>query len=271
MELAYKRFGEGQPLLILHGLFGSSDNWMSFGKNIADKGFEVFLVDLRNHGNSGFDDSHTYEDMKKDLFTFCYHHEIKGPIVLGHSMGGKVGMFFAAGYPDVVSKLVVIDISPRTYELKDSSSITVNHAEIIDAMKNIDLESLKSRTQAQNQLMDIIQSKPVVQFLLKNLTRNDEKEFAWKLNLDVLKKDLPRIMKGLSEEDIKNKELLDELPALFIKGEKSNYIIEEDKDLVTNFFPHSEIVTIENAGHWVHAEKTDEVLKHVLRFVENDH
>lgn len=270
MELAYKRFGEGQPIIILHGLYGSSDNWLTIGKKIADKGFEVFLLDLRNHGDSGFEDSHTYDDMKKDLFTFCYHHEIKTPIVIGHSMGGKAAMFFAAKYTDIVKKLVVIDISPREYNTGDVASQTVNHERIIEAMKSVDLSLLNSRTQAQEQLLKIIPNKPVVQFLLKNLTREDARKYNWKINLDVLARDLPEIMKGLGKQDISNKEMLDELPVLFIKGEKSGYIGEEDKELIKQIFANSEIITIPDAGHWVHAEQQGKVMKHILGFIQED-
>lgn len=268
MELSYQRFGEGTPLIILHGLYGSSDNWLTFGRKIAKKGFEVFLVDLRNHGDSAFDNSHTYEDMKKDLFTFCYHHDITSPMVLGHSMGGKAAMFFAAGYPDVVKKLVVIDISPSAYETKSSASQTANHAEIIKAMRSIDISNIKTRTDAQKQLLKTIPSKPVVQFLLKNLTRDDNKNFIWKLNLEALENHLPEIMEGLTENDVANKELLKELPALFVKGEKSNYITAKDKDTIRGLFTNAEITTIKGAGHWVHAEKPDEVFETVLKFLQ---
>lgn len=267
MELAYKRFGEGQPLIILHGLYGSSDNWLSFGKQLAGNDLEVYLVDLRNHGESPFDGSHTYNDMKKDIFTFCMHHEIKAPIILGHSMGGKAAMFFAAKYPDIVKKLIVIDISPRSYTKADAASQTVNHASIIAAMKNMDLDSIKTRTDAQKELMKAIPNERVVKFLLKNLTRNDGKKFAWKLNLDVLSKDLPEIMKGIEDKDITDVALLQELPALFIKGEKSNYIVKDDKTRIKEIFDKAEIVTIENAGHWVHAEQSDQVIQYILNFI----
>ena len=267
MELAYKRFGEGEPLIVLHGLYGSSDNWMSFGKKVSEKGFEVFLVDLRNHGDSGFEESHTYEDMTKDLFTFCYHHDIKTPVVLGHSMGGKAAMFFAAKYPDIVKKLVVIDISPRAYKASDKASQTVNHKHIIETMKNLNLNKIQTRTDAQKLLLKDIPNKPVVQFLLKNLTRDKRKNFVWKLNLEVLVRDLPKIMQGLSEADVSNKEMLDEMPVLFIKGEKSGYISSEDHSLINNIFAKSNIVSISGAGHWVHAEQPEEVMKHILDFI----
>ncbi len=267
MELAYKRFGDGEPLIILHGLYGSSDNWMTFGKILSEKGFEVFLVDLRNHGDSGFGDSHTYEDMTKDLFAFCYHHDIKAPIVLGHSMGGKATMFFAAKYPDIVKRLVVIDISPRGYKDSDNASQTLNHAGIIEAMKNLDLTGIQNRTDAQKILLKSIPSKPVVQFLLKNLTRDKQKNYVWKLNLEVLARDLPKIMKGLSKTDITNKQLLHEMPVLFIKGEKSGYISSEDQSLIKDIFENSKIISIPGAGHWVHAEQPEEVMKHIINFI----
>jgi len=267
MELAYKRFGDGEPLIILHGLYGSSDNWMRIGKKVSEKGFEVFLVDLRNHGDSGFEDSHTYEDMTKDLFTFCYHHDIKTPVVLGHSMGGKAAMFFAAKYPDIVKKLVVIDISPRGYKTSDNASKTVDHARIIETMKSLDLNEIQNRTDAQKILLKSIPSKPVVQFLLKNLTRDKQKNFVWKLNLEVLARDLPKIMKGLSKADTSNKQLLDEVPVLFIKGEKSGYISSEDHSLINEIFGNSKIISISGAGHWVHAEQPEEFMKHILNFI----
>ncbi|MDF9800922.1 esterase [Catalinimonas alkaloidigena] len=256
MELNYRSMGEGQPLIILHGIFGTSDNLQTFGKQLAEQ-YQVFLIDQRNHGASPHSDEFNYEVMAEDLYAFIKKHKLEEVIVLGHSMGGKVAMFFAAQYPELFEKLVVVDIAPRAYP--------VHHQQILEALSAVKIDEISSRKEAEEQMKPYIADFGVRQFLLKNLKRSDDnKGFAWKLNLPVIKHNIERIGEGLDESKYKV-----EKPTLFVRGAKSNYITQEDEKLIKDIFPSSKVVTVENAGHWVHAEQTEKLFQEVSKFLDS--
>lgn len=254
MKLNYREMGEGAPLIILHGLFGSTDNWLSVGKELSQD-YKVYLIDQRNHGDSPHSPSFTYADMASDLNEFISEHEIKEPVIIGHSMGGKTVMKFALSYPDLLKKLIVVDIAPRHYP--------VHHDVILRGLQAIDVGALKTRREADATLAEYVPELGVRQFLLKNLGRNTEGGYEWKINLPVISEKIENVGEGLQEGDRFEK------PTLFINGAASGYIKEADKPLIQQIFPKSEVKTIEGAGHWVHAEKPEEFTDIVRTFLKN--
>lgn len=256
IDLNYKEFGLGEPVIILHGLFGTLDNWQTIAKKLSEH-FTVFILDLRNHGRSPqTDDEYTYQLLADDLAEFMQDHWIYEARIVGHSMGGKVAMQFALNHPDSVKKLVVIDIAPKDYRS--------GHDDIFDALRDIDLTTLTDRKEAEKYLMEALNNDVgTVQFLLKNLSRQTEKEgggFEWKMNLNVLHRDYDNILKAPEGDPFPK-------PTLFIRGGNSHYIKDEDTTVIETLFPKSKVVTIDNAGHWVHADKPQELLKVVSDFL----
>lgn len=254
MKLNYKKYGSGKAIIILHGLFGSSDNWVSIGKELAAQ-YEVWLVDQRNHGDSPHTSEFNYSLLAEDLRGFIEEHAIDNPIILGHSMGGKTAMNFAVKHPQLFDKLIVADIAPKAYR--------VHHDSILEGLLSIDLTRLKSRKEADEQLANYIDESGVRAFLLKNLSRDEEKNFVWKINLKILNEKIEEIVKGIEEKAGSDK------PTLFVRGGKSNYIKDTDALSIMNFFPNAEIETIEDAGHWLHAEQPEQFLKLVKTFIES--
>ena len=267
MKLSYSKYGEaGPPLVILHGLYGSSDNWVSIAREFSDR-FEVFVPDQRNHGDSPHDEVHNYRVMADDLCSFLDEHNIEKATILGHSMGGKTAMLFAMECPERIESLVVVDIAPVPYhELAADSRIAANHAKMIDAMMKVDIGSAESREEVSKALSTEIGSERVRMFLLKNLTRDKQQGFRWKINLPVLRKSLDEIMDGLPYEEVIKKGGLKGFPVLFVRGEKSDYIGPEHQSTIKKIFPTAEIVAIPNAGHWLHAEQPDLFLKNLNYF-----
>ncbi len=252
MELFYRHLGKGKPLIILHGLFGSSDNWMTIARTLSGK-YQLFIPDQRNHGKSFHSEEFDYQVMVADLMNFIKRLNIENPYIMGHSMGGKVGMQFAVRYPDYLDKLVVVDIAPRSYE--------VHHDVILEGLQKIPLGSLKSREEADQTLAVYVPQDWIRNFLLKNLARNPDETFRWKINLKVIIENIKNVVVGIDESFTFYK------PALFIDGEKSTYIKKEDLPLINRIFPDNRVVTVKDAGHWVHAEKTQEFLDIVSRFL----
>lgn len=252
MDLNYKTFGQGEPLLILHGLFGMLDNWQTLGKKLAEH-YTVYLVDQRNHGRSPHVDEMNYQAMAKDLKEFMEAHWIYEAHLLGHSMGGKTVMQFAGQYPDMVNKLIVVDIAPRAYP--------GGHEEIMEALRTVDLKTIDKRGDADEQLKPRIKNKSIRQFLLKNLSRSKEDGYAWKMNLEAIQEHYEEILAAVSGNDPFDG------PALFIRGGNSNYIRETDREDILALFPEAEIKTVENAGHWVHAENPELMLEIVQKFL----
>jgi pimeloyl-ACP methyl ester carboxylesterase len=261
MDLFYRKYGEGPPLIILHGLYGSSDNWVSVGRELAEN-FAVYLIDQRNHGKSPHTADHNYDLMKEDLREFMEQHAIEKAIILGHSMGGKVAMFFAADYPEKISHLIVVDISPRSYKTTSSSQLKM-HESIIRAMYNIDFYGIQNRQEIDDILAKSIPQDRIRQFLLKNIHRSKDNEYSWSINIKTIKNELRNIMDGLDE----NQPAITGFPVLFIKGEKSDYIMNKDKEVIMNIFPYSDFETIPNAGHWLHAEQPELFMEKVNNFI----
>ena len=251
MQLNFKKVGEGEPLVILHGLFGSLDNWMTLAKKLGEH-YEVFVIDARNHGQSPHNDEFNYDVMADDLYGFLMEQNIVDPIILGHSMGGKTAMQFAMNYPNKLSKLIVADIAPKSYP--------VHHTSILDGMLSIDLEIINTRKSADEQLSKHIDDFSTRQFLLKNLYWIEQGKLAWRFNLAVINDTIEIIGEGL-----KNIETFEKL-TLFIRGEKSNYITKNDFEPIQSIFLNSEIKTM-NSGHWVHAENPTEFLQIVKSFL----
>lgn len=242
--------GSGQPLIILHGLFGSSDNWQTHGKKLSDY-FEVYLVDQRNHGKSDWSDAFSYELMAADLFEFVQEHNLEDFILMGHSMGGKTAMYFAQEHEDLLEKLIVVDMGVKSYP--------VHHDRILEGLKSLDLSIIDSRGDAQKALAEYIDDASIRQFLLKNLYWKSKGQLAWRINIPVLDKKINEIVKELPDKEV----LTD---TLFMRGGKSNYILEEDTEQIKSYFPVSEIYSIESAGHWIHAEAPTEFIEKVLGY-----
>lgn len=251
MELNYKIFGKGKPIIILHGLFGMLDNWQQFAKQLANN-YLVYILDLRNHGKSPHSESFDYNLMVKDIFQFINTHNIKSPHLIGHSMGGKVAIQFAYEYPSLIDKLVVIDIGLKKYKPK--------HNLILKALNSLNLEVFSNRKQIDNTLSEVIPNWNIRQFLIKNIAKNNSSQgYHWKLNLESITKNYHLI---IDELDF-SKSI--ECQCLFIKGQNSDYILDEDKAGIIKILPNSQFITIPNAGHWVHAEQ----LKYLLEQIRN--
>lgn len=268
MHLFSRVEGTGKPFVILHGLYGSSDNWLTIAKKLATK-YQVFSIDLRNHGHSPKSDIHDFEAMRNDLAEFFEEHRIEKAILMGHSMGGKTAMSFAADYPEHIEKLIVVDIAPKDYFLLNDESQYYQHNSILQAMLEIDLSRIENRKQAEQFLLERIDSRQVVQFLLKNLHRKKEtQQFEWRVNVPVLYENLDEIIKGVNARWFDDRIPITSYPVLFIKGANSNYILPEDFPSIKRIYPEAEIVTIPDAGHWLHAEQPQLFMDAVWNFVQ---
>ena len=251
-SLHFRESGSGPALIILHGVFGSGENWFTVAKKFSDN-FHVFLPDQRNHGRSPHSDEFSYPILVQDLKDFADQQGLKKFFLIGHSMGGKVAMRFAAQYPERLAGLVVVDIAPRYY--------SPHHLEVLAGLNAVNLESAQSRTEAEASMAECISEWDVRQFLLKNLYRKEDGKFAWRINLPVLEAAVESI-----GDDIEFTEPV-HIPALFIKGNNSRYIRPEDEKYIGEIFPHAQIAGIEGAGHWVQAEKPEEFTRAVLDFL----
>jgi pimeloyl-ACP methyl ester carboxylesterase len=250
MKLNYKKLGEGQPLIILHGLFGSLDNWQSHGKKLSEY-FEVYLVDQRNHGHSDWSEDFTYDLLADDLNEFVVDHNLEDVILIGHSMGGKTIMRYAQKYPEQISKMIVVDMGVKEYP--------IHHDTILDGLKSIDLNEIDTRGGASDQLSKFIENKSIRQFLLKNLYWVEKGKLGWRINIQVLDREMNQIVKSLPKEESL-------IEVLFIAGGQSNYILKEDHDDILGVFPLADFHTIESAGHWIHAESPEEFMEEVLGY-----
>jgi pimeloyl-ACP methyl ester carboxylesterase len=253
--------GAGKPLVILHGLLGMSDNWITIGKSLAEH-YKVWIPDQRNHGRSPHHPEHTYTALANDLNTFLQEHLIESPIIIGHSMGGKVAMHFAGLYPETINSLVVVDIAPVSY-FERAGNRRSEHSIILEAMAGMNLKSIKTRTEAEEILAKSIPSSRIRQFILKNLSRNELGEFTWLCNVPVLLGSLNGIMStaGQTVYTAASPE------TLFVRGALSDYISPADEPVIHQMFPGAEVVTIMNAGHWVHAEQPVLFLDAIMNFL----
>ncbi len=255
MQLFYRKFGEGKPLIILHGLFGISDNWVSFGKKIAELGYEVYIPDQRNHGQSPHSGAFNYLALVDDLFEFVDELGLEDAVILGHSMGGKVAMRFALENPTFLSRLIVVDISLRAYQARP------HHKNIINAMKKVDFNLVTNRLEVEDILRNYIQSNSIRLFVMKNLHRKGQSQFEWRLNLDAICNNLDEMFDGIEVKRPFEK------PSLFIRGGASDYIIDEDIEPINQAFPNNTMHTIEGASHWVHAEAPELFYNYVSEFL----
>lgn len=255
MKLASREFGEGQPLIILHGLFGQSDNWNTLAKRYAENGLRVFTVDLRNHGLSPHSNEWNYDVMADDLREFIEDNKLQHPILLGHSMGGKTVMFFELKYPGISEKIIVADIAPRAYE--------PHHDAVLKALNSVDFNSIKTRKEAEAVLNQYIDDFGTKQFLLKNIywKDSDNNIMDWRFNLKTITEKYDSI--GVEVPDKTS-----EVPALFIRGEKSNYIQNSDLKDIEKRFPNYTLSTVQGSGHWIHAEKPNEFFEETMRFIK---
>ena len=253
MLLHSNTFGEGKPFVILHGFMGMGDNWKTLGRLFSKQGFEIHLIDQRNHGRSFHSDTFNYDVLVEDFKSYCDHFGLKELILLGHSMGGKTAMLFAAKYPELVSKLIVADISPKFYPL--------HHQEILKALSALDFTIVKTRKVADEVLSKYIKNSGVRLFLAKNLYWKYQDELALRINLQVLIKNIDEVGKALHNEAIFKGN------TLFLKGENSDYIGSGDDLLIKKHFPKATIETISNAGHWLHAENPTDFFSEVMNFV----
>jgi esterase len=250
MELYHKKMGSGQPLVILHGLFGSSDNWLTHAKRLSEY-FEVYLVDQRNHGRSEWSEEFNYKLLAQDLNEFISKEGLEDFILMGHSMGGKTAMTYAQEHEELIDKLIIVDMGVKGYP--------IHHDRILEGLKALDVSTIKSRGEAADKLAEYINNEAIRQFLLKNLYWKEKGLLGWRINIPVLDEKLPEIVKPLPF-----KELL--TTTLFMRGGQSNYILEEDEEEIKRYFPLAEIHTIEHAGHWIHAEAPEEFITEVIGF-----
>ncbi len=251
IELNYKELGEGTPVIILHGFLGMLDNWKTFGRKLSEN-YKVYLVDQRDHGRSPHTDDFDYTLLANDLSDFMNQHGIEKAHLLGHSMGGKTVMKFTQLHEEKVLSSIVVDIAPKAYNN--------HHTDILDALHSISPSEIQDRGEADDALAKYISDWGVRQFLMKNLSRNPEGGFRWKMNLALLTEKYDNIIQPVDQS-------VSEVKCIFINGSKSNYIVEDDKPEISKVFPNAKFHTIEDAGHWVHAEKPLELLEVVQAFI----
>lgn len=252
MNLFYQQLGSGQPFIILHGLFGSSDNWKTIANHLSPY-FQVYLIDLRNHGRSFHSNEFSYEAMSHDIEKFVLEKGLMNIILMGHSMGGKVAMTYALQNPGSIDKLIIVDIAPKYY--------APHHQKYIDAFHSIDLTKVNSRKEVEEHFTKRVADMGERQLLLKNLYWDENEHLAWRLNINAISNHIEEMCQGQD-----NFSTIFNRPSLFIKGEKSKYVSVEDESLIKRLFPAAYIKTIPNAGHWVHAEKPNEFLEYILSF-----
>ena len=252
MKLFYKKSGAGKPFIILHGLFGSLDNWQSVGKQLSEN-FEVYLADQRNHGHSPHSETWNYKVMSDDLHELIMDNNLDKIILAGHSMGGKTAMQFASEHPEVIDKLIVIDIAPKAYP--------VLHSSVIEALQAVNLDVIQSRKEAEEILNAKIPDIATRQFLLKNLywLDADAKKLAWRFNFEAIRKNIEMVGQKITIENFNKL-------TLFMRGEHSNYISKIDWVEIQQKFTAAELVTIPNAGHWIHADQPQAFLDTILDF-----
>lgn len=244
--------GEGFPLLILHGYFGMSDNWKTLGNQFSED-FEVHLIDQRNHGRSFHEDEFNYEVLVEDLYAYIQHYKLEKVYIIGHSMGGKTAMLFAVTYPDLVDKLIVVDISPRQYQ--------PHHNAILAGLNSIDFSVENSRGKVDKKLATLIPELGVRQFLLKNVYWKEKGQLAFRFNLESLTVNNPEVGEALPPFTVFEKN------TLFLKGENSDYITSDEESIIDAHFSNSKIVEIKNAGHWLHAENPKQFYTEVYNFL----
>jgi pimeloyl-ACP methyl ester carboxylesterase len=254
MKLYVRKYGSGQPMIILHGLFGQSDNWNSLAKQFGENGFEVYVADQRNHGLSPHSEEWNYQVMSDDLHELIRDNKLEKVVLIGHSMGGKTVMQFALQHPEEVDKLIVVDIAPKPYPPQ--------HRSVVEGLKAVDFNSVKTRKEVEAILTAYIDDPGTKQFLLKNVYWKENGLLDWRFNLKVIVEKMENVGEPITADSSVD------VPALFIRGANADYILDEDIDGIQEFFPRSMLETIAGAGHWVHAEKPKEFFECVMGFVK---
>lgn len=263
MKLYYRKEGEGEPLVILHGLYGSSDNWLAVARKLSER-YTVWSVDHRNHGRSPHHPEHSYAAMRDDLAEFFETHHLGPAVILGHSMGGKVAMLFAADYPEKVKKLIIADIAPKDYLTMEDESQYYLHRNILLALQELDISGYTERSQIEERLAEKIADPRIIQFLLKNTAREPvTHRLKWRLNAVALYENLEEIVGGVNRRWIDDRIPITTYPVVFIRGLLSRYITDDDIPAIREIYPEARIVDIPGAGHWLHAEQPKLFLKAV--------
>jgi len=253
--MLYSRIeGEGKPLIIVHGFLGMSDNWKSFSSLYANEGFQVHMLDLRNHGRSFHSDDFNYEVMAIDVMKYCQHYNLSNISIIGHSMGGKVAMLFATTYSGLVEKLIIADIGPKYY--------APHHQDILAGLNAVDFSAKPDRTEVEEILYPFIPDFGTRQFLMKNLYWVEPGQLAFRFNLSVFNAKIETIGEALPLANHFDK------PALFIRGGNSRYILDSDLPEIQKQFPIFKLVTIPNVGHWLHAEKPKLFFEETIKFLK---
>jgi pimeloyl-ACP methyl ester carboxylesterase len=259
MDLFYREYGKGEPLILLHGLYGCSDNWIPFAKHWANRGRRVIVPDLRNQGNSPHSSQHSFDLMADDLKLLLDKLEIRTSDFLGHSMGGNLSIKMALKFPSIVKKVVVVDVLPKSYSIHKSEQFD-EHFEIMSSLNQVDLNKFKTFEEIDTFFAKFIHKKSFRRFVIKNI-RKYEEGFQWRANIVDFQvmidsvKDFEKIKQPLENQ------------FLFLKGEKSDFILDEDYPFIINTFPNSKIVVIKNAKHWVQAQQPIEFMKEVDNFI----
>jgi esterase len=254
MVLFYRKYGEGKPVIILHGLFGLSDNWVTIGGKIAGNNFCVYIPDQRNHGRSPHDNSFNYDLLGEDLKDFITQNHIESPAIIGHSMGGKVALNFALKYPECIDKLIVADMGIKKYP--------AHQTEIFDALLSIDPAEFTTRNEIERYLSERIHNDRLVKLLIKNFHFSYDTGFEWKINLKGIKENYSNILDEITATSSYNGK------TLFIRGGLSDYISDEDIPEIKKLFPDAIFKTIRGASHWIHADKPTEFQEMVLQFIQ---
>jgi len=244
--------GQGEPFIIAHGYFGMGDNWKTMAKRFATD-FEVHIIDQRNHGRSFHTDDFNYDLLVEDLYHYITHYQLKDVLLLGHSMGGKMAMLFAVTFPNILQKLIIVDISPKYYP--------PHHNDILKALNNVDFDKISSRREVAQILRQIIDEESVIQFLLKNVYWKTKTQLAFRFNLKSLTENNNEVSEPLPSFTNFNK------PTLFLRGENSGYINQGDAVLIKAHFPKAKIVTVKNSGHWMHVDNPGDFYDNVSQFL----
>ena len=245
--------GEGKPFLIIHGFLGMSDNWKTLGQQFAGEGFQVHMLDMRNHGRSLHSSDFNYKVMVQDILDYCEGNQLQSATILGHSMGGKIAMFFATTYPEKTEKLIIADIAPKYYN--------PHHDDILAGLNAVDFSVKPDRKQVEETLSEYVPDFGTRQFLMKSLYWVETGQLGFRFNLAAFNADIEAIGEALPSTAIFEK------PTLFLKGANSNYIKDEDLELIKSHFPNSEIATIANSGHWLHAENPADFFTTTIAFL----
>ncbi|MEI7421553.1 MAG: alpha/beta fold hydrolase [Prolixibacteraceae bacterium] len=264
MKLFFRKYGSGPDMIILHGLYGSSDNWITIAHKLEGH-YTVYLPDLRNHGASPHAAEHTFAAMSEDLSQFYEDHQIGDAFLIGHSMGGKVAMRFAAENPEKVNKLLIVDIAPKDYLAGNNNFKHIRQHEMILALlQNPDLSAFHSRQELDNFFSSRIKEETVRHFLLKNIHRSHEGKFAWKINAEVLRDSFRSIVSEMDLTWFEERMPITAYPVTFVRGMNSEYVSDSDWPDIRRIYPEARLVDFPDAGHWLHAEQPSRLVNVIL-------